>query len=43
MKVEIPTASISVIDYCEGFSESSFAEGGCEAPVVQVVGLKPEL
>jgi len=43
MKVDIPTASISIVDYPDGFSEEAFASGQCAAPVVQVVGLKPEV
>jgi len=43
MNVDIPTASVSVIDYPEGFSAEAFASGGCEAPTVQGVGVKPPL
>ena len=43
MKVSIPTASVSIIDYPDGFTAEAFAAGSCAAPVVQVVGLKPDL
>ncbi|KAL1508437.1 hypothetical protein AB1Y20_004541 [Prymnesium parvum] len=41
LNVEIPTASISVIDYPEGFSASAFAAGACPSPTVISVGFKP--
>ena len=41
MKVDIPTASVSVIDYPDNFSYEAFAAGDCGAPVVQAVGIKP--
>ena len=37
----MPTASVSIIDYPDGFSAAAFAAGECEAPVVRAVGLKP--
>ena len=40
MKVEVPTGSISVVDYPDGFSTAALAAGECAAPVVQVVGRK---
>ena len=43
MNVDIPTASISVVDYPPGFSAAAFAASECPPPTVQVVGLKPEL
>jgi len=43
LKVDIPTASISVCDYPDGFSAAAFAEGACAAPAVVAVGRKPEL
>ena len=43
MKVNIPTASISVVDYPDGFTAEAFAAGECASPTVQVVGLTPEL
>ena len=43
MKVDIPTASISIVDYPEGFSADALAKGECAKPTVQVIGLKPEL
>jgi len=43
MRVDIPTASISVVDYPEGFSAQAFASGACEPPTVACVGLKPSL
>jgi len=43
MKVDIPTASISVIDYPESFAADAFGAGDCGKPVVQVVGFKPQL
>ena len=43
MKVDIPTASISIVDYPEGFSAEALAAAACAAPVVQAVGVKPEL
>jgi len=41
MKVDIPTASISVIDYPEGFTADAFAKGECGKPTVVSVGVKP--
>ena len=41
MKVDIPTASVSVIDYPEGFTADGFAKGACGKPVVVSVGVKP--
>ena len=42
LKVDIPTASISVVDYPEGFtSYEDLAAGKCEAPTVVAVGVKP--
>ena len=44
MNVEIPTASVSVIDYPSGFTTAEeFAAGKCDAPVVVAVGTKPAL
>jgi len=43
MKVDIPTASVSVIDYPDGFSYTAFEAGECAAPVVVSVGTKPPL
>ena len=42
-KVDVPTASVSVIDYPDGFSAHAFAAGECGAPIVQAVGVKPEV
>jgi broad specificity phosphatase PhoE len=44
MNIDIPTASISIIDYpAKGFSEVALASGSCARPVVRAVGIKPEL
>ena len=43
MKVDIPTASISVVDYPDGFSAEGLAAGTCGAPTVVSVGFKPAL
>ena len=43
MKVDIPTASISVIDYPDAFDAASFASGDCDSPTVVTVGRKPEI
>lgn len=43
MKVDIPTASISILDYPEGFTAEAFVAGDCPTPQVQAVGLKPQL
>ena len=40
MKVDIPTASISVIDYPEGFDMKAHSAGTCPPPVVQYIGRK---
>jgi len=41
LNVEIPTASVSTIDYPDGFTAEAFAEGGCGKPKVLAVGHKP--
>ena len=41
--VDVPTASVSVIDYPDGFSAHAFAAGECGAPIVQAVGVKPKV
>jgi len=43
MKVEIPTASISIIDYPgdQGFSAQALAKAECAKPCVRAVGIKP--
>lgn len=43
MKVDIPTASISILDYPEGFDTAALAAGICDRPTVRVVGRKPEV
>ena len=43
LQVDIPTASVSVIDYPDGFSADAFAAGDCKPPLVQAVGTKPVL
>ena len=43
LNVDIPTASISIIDYPEGFSAEALLAGECAKPVVRAVGIKPEL
>lgn len=39
--VDIPTASVSVVDYPEGFTAAGFAAGTCAAPTALAVGVKP--
>ena len=41
LKVDVPTASVSVIDYPEGFDREANAAGICPPPVVQYIGRKP--
>lgn len=41
--VDIPTASVSVVDYPDGFSAAAFAAGTCAAPTVLAVGVKPDV
>ena len=41
MRVDIPTASVSVIDYPDGFSMDAFAAAECGPPVVRSAGVKP--
>jgi len=41
LNVDIPTASVSVVDYPEGFTAAALAAGECEPPLVVSVGLKP--
>eukprot|EP00930_Biecheleria_cincta_P064500 TRINITY_DN50084_c0_g1_i1.p1 TRINITY_DN50084_c0_g1~~TRINITY_DN50084_c0_g1_i1.p1 ORF type:complete len:290 (-),score=31.62 TRINITY_DN50084_c0_g1_i1:265-1053(-) len=43
MKVDIPTASISTVDYPEGFETAALVAGSCEGPTVRLVGRKPEV
>lgn len=43
MKIDIPTGSISVIDYPDGFSEEAFLAKECPPPTVLVFGMKPTL
>lgn len=42
LKVDIPTASISIIDYKDGFSAAAFSAGECSPPTVHMIGFKPE-
>jgi hypothetical protein len=41
LNVDVPTASVSVIDYPEGFDREANAAGICPPPVVQYIGRKP--
>ncbi len=43
LEVDVPTASVSVVDYPEGFSAKGLADGTCARPVVQAAGHKPPL
>ena len=43
MTVDIPTASISIIDYPEDFSAEAYAAGKCGPPLVQALGIKPPI
>jgi len=41
MNVDIPTASVSIIDYPDGFCADAYAAGECMAPIVRAMGVKP--
>lgn len=44
LKVDIPTASISIVDYPDGFTTAEdLAAGRCPKPVVRSIGVKPTL
>ena len=44
MRVDIPTASVSIIDYPDGFlGADGFAAGDGPSPIVRSAGVKPPL